>query len=613
MTTLRKRRHEAESWIARIRLGALAFACFQIFAIPDPYPPGYEELAWATTAALAVGTVAVFVLLRRELSERQLRWLGFGALVFDAAVVSAYVLIFSFEPGTPIRQLFFIPVVEAALRYGLRGGIVLPIALVPVYAVYEQVRDDRVGEYQVDNVTFQVGLQVITGLFVGWLVERLRAQTAVAETRAGEAERLRDALGRRVDLLEAANRCSRALGSSLDLDEAFSAFIRELRGLVPFDRLAIVLAEADTARVIATAGRGADEVFPPGTSASVTGTVLEEVLRGHVVVRGDLRDDPRYTEEDELGRLGLRSEVAAPLVVGARTVGMLAISRGEPDAFSPDEVELISLLGRLAAAAVQNIRAYESERQTVEELRRLSALRADFVSLVSHELRSPMAAVIGAASTLQDRWRELSAEQRSAFLALIADETSRLSALITDVLDTSRIEAGTFSYTFSDVDLGEIVRETVASAAIGQDEVALNGVVRDPVLRVRGDRDRIRQVLTNLIDNAVKYSPAGAEVRVTAFGSADQVLVDVTDAGPGIPREQQRMIFEKFGRAHTQGEGKPGTGLGLFIARSIAEAHGGSLHVRSTPARGATFTLTLPASNSFADGRAVPGGILISG
>ena len=98
---------------------------------------------------------------------------------------------------------------------------------------------------------------------------------------------------------------------------------------------------------------------------------------------------------------------------------------------------------------MQNIRAYESERRTVEELRRLSALRADFVSLVSHELRSPMAAVIGASRTLQQRWRELQPEQREAFLALIGDETTRLAALIGDVLDTSRIEAGTFSYRFA--------------------------------------------------------------------------------------------------------------------------------------------------------------------
>src|SRR5204863_9448931 len=139
------------------------------------------------------------------------------------------------------------------------------------------------------------------------------------------------------------------------------------------------------------------------------------------------------------------------------TIGMLGVMRDRPNAFSPEEIEFVTLLGRLVATAAQNIRAYEAERRTVEELRRLSALRADFVSLVSHELRSPMAAVIGAARTLQGRWRELSAEQRPSFLALIADETTRLSNLIADVLDTSRIEAGTFSYTFSDVDLTRLV------------------------------------------------------------------------------------------------------------------------------------------------------------
>src|SRR5207253_4505893 len=119
--------------------------------------------------------------------------------------------------------------------------------------------------------------------------------------------------------------------------------------------------------------------------------------------------------------------------IGARTIGMLSVGRVEPAGFAAEDVELATLLGRLVANAVQNIRAYDAERRTVEELRRLSALRADFVSLVSHELRSPMAAVIGAARTLQGRWRELSAEQRQSFLALIGDETTRLAALIGDV------------------------------------------------------------------------------------------------------------------------------------------------------------------------------------
>jgi two-component system phosphate regulon sensor histidine kinase PhoR len=272
---------------------------------------------------------------------------------------------------------------------------------------------------------------------------------------------------------------------------------------------------------------------------------------------------------------------------------MLSLVRKEPDAFGADEIELAGLLGRLVASAVQNIRAYEGERKTVEELRRLSALRADFVSLVSHELRTPMAAVIGAARTLQQRWRELSPEQRESFLELIAGETNRLADLIGDVLDTSRIEAGTFSFRFREVDLSELVRDTVATAQLGQDEVRLRASVQ-ALPEIRGDGERLRQVLTNLIDNAIKYSPAGGEVEVRAYPEDGRVLVDVSDEGPGIAKEDQKLIFEKFGRVTGSGATRPGTGLGLFIARSIAEAHGGALEVQSALEQGATFTLELP-------------------
>jgi signal transduction histidine kinase len=204
-----------------------------------------------------------------------------------------------------------------------------------------------------------------------------------------------------------------------------------------------------------------------------------------------------------------------------------------------------------------------------------------------------MAAVIGSARTLQERWRELRPDQREAFLAVIADETSRLARLIEDVLHTSRIEAGTFTYRFSDVDLVQLAREAVAAAAIAQDEVrlAIDGASALPT--VHGDPERLRQLLDNLVSNAVKYSAAGQEVRVTLAGENGRVQLAVRDEGPGIPPEHQMLIFEKFGRA-AAGGAKPGTGLGLFIARSIAQAHGGSLDVQSSPGRGATFTLTLP-------------------
>jgi two-component system sensor histidine kinase KdpD len=244
---------------------------------------------------------------------------------------------------------------------------------------------------------------------------------------------------------------------------------------------------------------------------------------------------------------------------------------------------------------VQNIRAYEAERTTAEELRRLSALRADFVSLVSHELRSPMASVIGSARTLELRWRELTPDQRESFLSLISHETARLAELIGDVLDTSRIEAGTFSYSFEDLDLAEIIRDTAAAAERSQDEVQVRAVLREPLPSVRGDKDRLRQVLVNLVDNAVKYSRPGEEVEVEALSTDGRLQIHVRDRGPGIPREHHGAIFEKFGRVQIGDAAKPGTGLGLFIARSIAEAHGGSLAVRSQPnQRGATFTLSLP-------------------
>jgi two-component system, OmpR family, sensor kinase len=123
--------------------------------------------------------------------------------------------------------------------------------------------------------------------------------------------------------------------------------------------------------------------------------------------------------------------------------------------------------------------------------------------------------------------------------------------------------------------------------------VAVVAKTPDPIPRVRADRERLRQVLMNLVENAVKYSRTGDEVEVRAWAENGRVLVSVRDRGPGIPREQHGLIFEKFGRTNVGG-GKPGTGLGLFISRSIAEAHGGTITVRSVPGQGATFTLELP-------------------
>jgi signal transduction histidine kinase len=576
-------------WLVLLR-AALVVASIVAVSVTN-FPSAYLPWAWAVVAFFAAVTVLSGALSAIEL-ERPVRVRARVLLVvLDAVATIGFIAVFSYQAGEPYRALYLIPVAEAALRFGLVGGM-----LGGAVMTGSTIAIDAIGPgLQWRTVFARVLVGMLAGLVIGRLRDTLGAERRRAEARAAEAERLRDELGHRVDVLETANRCARALGSSLELEEAFGAFIRELHGLVPFERTAIVLVEGETATTMATAGHGADEVFPPGHAGPIEGSVLARALEGQVVVRRDL-SEREFPEDERLLALGLRSELVTPLLLGARAIGMLSLSRDRIDAFSEEEVELIALLGRLVATAVQNIRAYEAERRRVEELARLSQLRADFVSLVSHELRSPMAAVIGAARTLQDRWRMLTVEQRESFLALIGDETTRLAALVGDVLDTSRIEAGTFSYRFEEVDLGRLVEEAVEAAALAQQDVRVVASVPGRLPATRGDRARLRQVLGNLIENAVKYSLEGGEVRVSAAAANGAVRIAVRDEGPGIPRDQQTRIFEKFGRVDVPGASKPGTGLGLFIARSIAEAHGGSLDVTSEPERGSTFTLTLPGS-----------------
>jgi K+-sensing histidine kinase KdpD len=343
-----------------------------------------------------------------------------------------------------------------------------------------------------------------------------------------------------------------------------------------------VLVEGERLEVLAAAGDGRRRRLSRRAARGRSpGSIFESVSQGRTVYRRDMPTAPSRGGRAARARPALAAD--ARRCSSARpAVGLISFSPPRADAFTPEEVELVSLIGRLAGDGVQNIRAYDAEHRTVEELRRLSALRADFVSLVSHELRSPMAAVIGAAQTLQQRWRELSPEQRASFLALIADETSRLADLIADVLDTSRIEAGTFTYRFDDLDVGELTEEAVASASLGQDEVP------DPRRRAQAAAGRARRprracarFCRNLIENAVKCrTRASVDVEVVAIER--QRRRRVRDRGPGIPRDEQRRHLREV--RPREGRRRPAArGLGLFIARSIAEAHGGTVDVRSVP------------------------------
>src|SRR3954471_8712505 len=210
---------EIEVWIARVRLAAVAFSVVEVGILTETYPPHYERYAWITVAAFAAGAALLYAASKRV----DPRVVGPVALLFDATIIGTFGILYSFEYGSPTRWALMFVVVEAALRYGLIGSLAVPLLLFPYLVFAEWWRAHHFGgpSFIWDRVTFPFGVFLVTGVIVGWLGKRLAHEATLAETRAREAETLRDELGRRVDVLDAANRCARALASSLELDQAF--------------------------------------------------------------------------------------------------------------------------------------------------------------------------------------------------------------------------------------------------------------------------------------------------------------------------------------------------------------------------------------------------------
>ena len=224
--------------------------------------------------------------------------------------------------------------------------------------------------------------------------------------------------------------------------------------------------------------------------------------------------------------------------------------------------------------------------------------RSDFVATASHELRTPLAAVYGAARTLRRTDIEIPDEQRDRFLEIIVSETERLTAIVSQILLAGQLEEGRVDVAASATDLTPLAESVLDSARLRSPEridlrLEQNG---SPTVAI-ADEDKLRQVLVNLLDNAIKYSPDGGDVVLELAGGHGRVRLTVRDSGLGIPPGEQERIFEKFYRldpALTRGVG--GSGLGLFISRELVARMGGSLTVRSQPGEGATFVVDLPAA-----------------
>jgi two-component system, OmpR family, phosphate regulon sensor histidine kinase PhoR len=244
---------------------------------------------------------------------------------------------------------------------------------------------------------------------------------------------------------------------------------------------------------------------------------------------------------------------------------------------------------RISAGGV----VYAFRDQTAEH--KLDAAQSDFIATVSHELRTPMTAVYGAARTLLRSDVDLAADESRTLLEMIAIQSERLAQITEEVLLASRLDSGTVTVEQEQVDIAEITRETIAAMERHLDPRVSFELTLPAFEYVTGDRDRIRQIVTNLVDNAAKYSREGGRITVSVEKHDGHVRLSVADQGFGIPTAEQEAIFEKFYRVdpeQTQGGG--GTGLGLYISRELARRMNGEIFVDSEPSRGSTFVLELP-------------------
>jgi len=231
------------------------------------------------------------------------------------------------------------------------------------------------------------------------------------------------------------------------------------------------------------------------------------------------------------------------------------------------------------------------------EERAVERMRTDFVSTVSHELRTPLAAIYGAALTLRRHDVSLATEQRTGLLDVIASESDRLARIVNDILWASRLDAQSLHVSIQSYAASALAAEVIAAARLHlPPRIELSLDVQDDLPQASCDPDKLRQVLTNLVDNAIKYSPDGGLVRVALTGQ-HAIRIAVKDEGLGIPLAEQSRIFEKFYRLDpnlTRGVG--GTGLGLYICRELVRMMDGAIWVVSREGAGSTFTVELPSA-----------------
>jgi two-component system sensor histidine kinase KdpD len=459
-------------------------------------------------------------------------------------------------------MLFLIPVMVSAVSFGLRSALFTAVVSLMAYnffflaPLYTLTISDP-------NNWLSFGVLLFVAVFTGNLAARVRVQADVAARRAGIAGELYKFTGKMAGIAR--------------LDDILWAACYQIAAMLKTN-VVILLPDRKTRQLEI---RGA---FPPDDELSA-----DDVAAATWCWE---RGKPAGRNAETLPGA---KRLFLPMRTGSGTVGVIGLQREvEKDLFTPEERRLLDSLNDQTSLAIERADLFEKvdEAQVLAEA---DKLRVAMLTSLSHDLRTPLASILGAATTLLANIGLYDTERIKEMLQVVREEAERLDRFVGNLLDMSRLEAGALGSKPQMVDISDAVAAARARMVRRISSHKVREEIPDDLPFASADPLLLEQALVNLLDNAVKYAPAGSAIFVTARAMDDRIVLAVEDEGPGIPLSELPHIFDKFYRVRKADHGVAGTGLGLSVARGFVEAFSGTLAAGNRSDRnGAIFTLTIP-------------------